>query len=251
MSDLYPEGLGRVHSLESFGTVDGPGIRFVVFMQGCLFRCLYCHNPDSIPLERGHLMTSEEILDAMERNGAFYNNGGGLTVSGGEPLLQAPFIAELFEKAQAHGWHTCLDTNGYHDDSHREYIEKTFLHSNLVMLDIKHMDPERHQLLTSRSVHYSLETALWLESLGVPLRIRHVVVPGWTDQPIHAQKLLEFIAPLKNLKEIELLPFHQLGKEKWKQEGWTYPLEDVPEPSQETMNAIKKVFEDQGIKTID
>ena len=221
---------GRIHSRESFGTVDGPGIRYVVFMQGCPLRCLYCHNPDTWKMTGGTQVTADELLAEYDHNKAFYRNGG-LTVSGGEPLVQIDFLLELFRKAKAKGIHTCIDTSGVtYDEKNEAY--KTKLDSlmelcDLVMLDIKHIDSERHKALTGKGNENILEFARYVGRRGVPLWVRHVVVKGYTDGENEHRALGEFLATLPTLKAIDVLPYHTMGVTKYRELGITYPLEGM------------------------
>lgn len=219
---------GYIHSTESFGTVDGPGVRFVIFFQGCPMRCKYCHNPDTWEPHRGTQMTAEELLDGYERNKMFYR-GGGITATGGEPLMQLPFLIELFEKAKERGIHTCLDTSGIMYNKNRgEEFERLFDVTDLVMLDIKHSNPEGHVELTSQSLEPVLAFERALEEANVPVLIRHVVVPGITDSEEELRELGHMIGLWKNLKGLDALPYHTMGVNKYKTLGISYPLEGVP-----------------------
>lgn len=219
--------IGYIHSIESFGTVDGPGIRFVVFMQGCPMRCLYCHNPDTWEMDGGTLIGADEILMQYRKNAEFYKRGG-LTVTGGEPLLQIDFLIELFSKAKAEGIHTCIDTSGItYSESNAPYIEKLdelMKYTDLVMLDIKHIDKEKHQELTSHGNRGILAFAKYLERKNVSLWVRHVIVEGYTDDPVYLKRLGRFIGALKNLKALDVLPYHTMGKSKYESMGLEYPL---------------------------
>ncbi len=220
---------GYVHSQESFGTVDGPGIRYVVFVQGCPMRCKYCHNPDTWPMNVGQIVDTDEILEAYDRNRAFYVNGG-ITVTGGEPLMQKEFVTELFEKAKAQGIHTCLDTSGVGFNMKPSYltkIDRLLASTDLVMLDIKHIDPEKHLELTQQPNDSILDFARYLSDKSLDLWIRHVVVPGITDDPKYLYQLGYFIGDLKNLKALDVLPYHTLGLPKYEKLGMKYPLEGV------------------------
>lgn len=219
---------GHIHSTESFGTVDGPGVRFVVFFQGCPLRCRYCHNPDTWAVKGGREMTTEELLEECERNKAFYR-GGGITATGGEPLLQLPFLTELFRKAKERGIHTCLDTSGitYREKRAGEF-KALFEVTDLVLLDIKHSEPEGHESLTGQRLDHVLEFARALSCAKVPVVIRHVVVPGITDREEELLKLGRIIGRLDNLRGLEVLPYHTMGESKYKSLGITYPLERVP-----------------------
>ncbi len=219
--------VGSVHSIETFGSVDGPGIRYVVFMQGCPMRCLYCHNPDTWAIGKGREVTAEELLAEYEKNKMFYRSGG-ITVTGGEPLLQVDFLIELFSLAKARGIHTCLDTSGItYSECNTTYIAKLdelMKYTDLVMLDIKHIDPEKHRELTSRDNSGVLAFARYLADKGVSVWIRHVIVKGYTDCPEHLRALGRFIGGLRNVKALDVLPYHSMGEKKYAQLGIDYPL---------------------------
>lgn len=235
---------GRIHSLESMGTVDGPGLRFVVFVQGCPMRCAYCHNPDTWSTKAGTLMDPAEIIEQIEHNRSFYKNGG-LTVTGGEPLLQVDFLIDLFTLAKEHGIHTCIDTSGITyrpgNTPYNEKLDKLMTLTDLVMLDIKHIDPEKHLELTQQPNDGILAFAHYLNDKQIPMWIRHVVVPGITDDPTYLYKLGEFIAPLTNLKVLDILPYHTMGKVKYDNLGMDYKLKDVPAMTQATAIELKKI----------
>ena len=218
---------GYIHSKESFGTVDGPGIRYVIFMQGCPMRCLYCHNPDTWQMQGGTEVTSEEIIAEYKKNISFYSRGG-ITVTGGEPLMQTDFLIDLFKKAKRDKIHTCIDTSGItYSESNSAYIEKLdelMSYTDLVMLDIKHIDSEKHRALTSHGNENILAFAKYLEQKNIPLWVRHVVVEGYTDDPVHLRELGRFIGALKNLKALDVLPYHTMGKAKYEELGIEYPL---------------------------
>lgn len=218
--------MGKVHSIESFGTVDGPGVRFVVFFQGCPMRCLYCHNPDTWHMEDGQEMTADEILTQMTRNLAFYRTGG-ITATGGEPLLQIDFLTELFTKAKEKGIHTCLDTSGIMFPMQK--IEQLMAVTDLVMLDIKHIDPDAHKKLTGKDNSGILDFARYLDDIGKPVWIRHVVVPGITYNREELTGLGEFLKTLSNVEKLEVLPYHSMGKVKYENLGLDYGLKDTPQ----------------------
>ena len=222
---------GFVHSIESFGTVDGPGIRLVVFCQGCPMRCKYCHNPDTWQAGKGTRMSVDEILAQYDRNKAFYVRGG-ITVTGGEPLMQIDFLLELFERAKEKGIHTCIDTSGItYREGESEYNSKldTLLGlTDLVMLDIKHIDSEAHKDLTGFANEGILAFARHLEKKNVPVWIRHVVVPGITDGEENLRALGRFIGGLSNVKALDVLPYHTMGENKYREIGIAYPLSGVP-----------------------
>ena len=241
---------GRIHSLESFGTVDGPGVRYVVFMQGCPMRCKYCHNPDTWEVNAGTLMDADYIIEQYERNKGFYTDGG-ITVTGGEPLLQIDFITELFEKAKAKGIHTVIDSSGitFNPDSPEimAKFDKLMPLTNLVMLDIKHIDDEHHLELTKQHNKNILAFAQYLSDKGVDIWIRHVVVPGITDDEEYLYKLGYFIGGLKTLRALDVLPYHDMGKVKYEKLDIDYPLKDTP-PMDKTILLDKKKAIIEGIK---
>lgn len=231
---------GRIHSTESFGTVDGPGIRFVVFFQGCPLRCRYCHNPDTWRADGGTQMTADELLALYDKNRAFYKKGG-VTATGGEPLMQPEFLAEFFEKAHEKGIHTCLDTSGATFDPARpETVDAVLDHTDLVLLDIKEVDAEAHRRLTGRRNENILAFARHLSGRGVPVWVRHVVVPGVTDSAEMHKALGEFLATLTNVKALDVLPYHTMGEAKYKALGIPYPLAGVPAAEKELAVAARR-----------
>lgn len=221
---------GRIHSVESFGTVDGPGIRYVVFMQGCPLRCMYCHNPDTWNFDGGREVDTDEILKEYNKNREFYTKGG-ITVTGGEPLLQVDFVTELFKKAKQQNIHTCIDTSGAtYNPENLEYIkklEKLLSYTDLVMLDIKHIDDKKHRELTGKSNKNILQFAKYLESMKKPVWIRNIIVEGITDDPEDLINLGKFIGDLKNLSALDVLPYHTMGVNKYKELNISYRLEGV------------------------
>jgi len=244
--------LGRVHSLETCGTVDGPGTRFVVFLQGCLFRCKYCHNRDTWDINTGTLYSVTDLLAEILPFIPFIDaSHGGVTVTGGEPLMQREFVRVLFKVLHQQGVHTCLDTNGYvADSSYDEDLEKLLDCTDLVLLDIKHINRDKHVELTKASNKYTLKFAKYLQERKQPVWIRHVVVPGYTDDLEDLRQLAELIAPMENVKKIELLPYHTLGAHKWEPFGENYPLDGVVSPSTEKMEQLMSVFTQHGIEVI-
>jgi len=242
---------GRIHSLESFGTVDGPGTRFVVFVQGCPMRCAYCHNPDTWEMNGGTLMEPSEIIEQYERNRPFYENGGGLTVTGGEPLMQVDFLIELFTLAKEKGIHTCIDSSGIAFNPGNEALvaklDKLMALTDLVMLDIKHIDPEKHKDLTQQPNENILKFAAYLNDRKVDMWIRHVVVPGITDDDKYLFDLGYFIGQFSNLKALDVLPYHTMGEKKYESLGMKYKLKGVPAMDQKTLLEKKKVILD-GLK---
>lgn len=226
--------MGKIHSLETFGTVDGPGVRFVVFFQGCPMRCQYCHNPDTWNIEDGEEMSADEIITRFERNRSFYQTGG-ITATGGEPMLQLDFLTELFTKAKEKGIHTCLDTSGIifpennPETAKQKQIEDLMSVTDLVMLDIKHIKDEEHQKLTGQSNRNVLAFARYLDSIGKPVWIRHVVVPGITFDEKELTELGKFLKTLHNVEKLEVLPYHSMGKVKYDNLGMDYILKDTPQ----------------------
>ncbi len=243
---------GYIHSKESFGTVDGPGLRYVLFMQGCPMRCLYCHNPDTWEPNTGDLISVDEIIADYNHNKSFYTHGG-ITVTGGEPLLQVEFVIELFKKAKEYNIHTCIDTSGitFNPKSERclAEIDELLKYTDLVMLDIKHIDPEKHKVLTGQDNKNILKFAKYLEDKGTSVWIRHIIVEGYTDNADDLFKLGQFIGSLSNLKALDVLPYHTMGVSKYAQLGLDYPLEGIPAlPVEKAVEAKQHIIE--GIKSI-
>ncbi len=243
---------GYIHSKESFGTVDGPGIRYVLFMQGCPLRCIYCHNPDTWKTGTGTPVTADEIIKEFNKNRPFYKNGG-ITVTGGEPLLQVDFLTELFKKAKAEGIHTCIDTSGatYSPENHqlRQKLDILTEYTDLVMLDIKHIDSDKHKSMTGVGNRNILTFARYLEERNVPLWVRHIIIEGYTDSPEDLTALGEFIGTLKNLKALDVLPYHTMGAGKYKELGIPYPLDGMEAlPVSKAVQAKKYIL--QGIKKV-
>jgi pyruvate formate lyase activating enzyme len=236
---------GHIHSIESFGTVDGPGARLVVFLKGCPMRCQYCHNPDTWEMAGGTDMTVDEIIKQFEASRSFYR-GGGITATGGEPLLQIDFVTELFEEAKQRDIHTCLDTSGItFQADNKEYLEKLdrlMASTDLVMLDIKQIDDLKHTELTGHSNKRILEFARYLDSKQIDMWVRHVVVPGLTDQKPELYNLGRFIGSLSRVKALDVLPYHDMGKVKYESLGMEYPLDGVPPMSKEGAISAKKII---------
>ena len=233
---------GRVHSIETCGTVDGPGIRFIIFLQGCQMRCKYCHNRDTWNTEGGKLTSVDELVaDLVQYRNYMEASGGGVTISGGEAMLQPEFVQAIFTACKQEGIHTCLDTNGFVrrlDEKAKAAVEV----ADLVLLDIKQMDNEKHIDLTHVSNRYTLDFAKYLAKINKPVYLRYVVLPGYTDDLADVEAMGKFIEPMKNIEKIELLPYHELGKHKWTEMGEIYPLEGVKAPSHETMEAVKNTL---------
>ena len=231
---------GKIHSIETFGTVDGPGTRFVVFVKGCPMRCQYCHNPDTWTQEGAKDMSVEEILAEYDRNKEFYHSGG-ITVTGGEPLVQIDFLIELFEAAKAKGIHTCLDTSGImfrrNVPEILEKYDRLMNVTDLIMLDIKHIDPEEHKKLTSQPCDNIFDFLKYLDEKEKEIWIRHVLVPGITLNPEYLDRLGYFIGQFLHIKALDVLPYHSMGKTKYEKLGMDYVLKDVPDATKE--KAIK------------
>lgn len=228
---------GYIHSTDSFGTVDGPGIRYIVFFQGCPLRCVYCHNPDTWEFRKGREVTVSELLKEYDSCKEFLKNGG-ITATGGEPLSQPDFLLELFKSAKAKGIHTCLDTSGgTFNPENTEKIDEILSYTDLVMLDIKHMDSELHKNLTGVGNGNILRFAEHLRDLKIPVWIRRVVVPNLTDDREELFRLGEFLATLSNLKALDVLPYHDMARKKYAELGMEYPLPHTPPMSKK--DAIK------------
>lgn len=241
--------IGRFHSFETFGTVDGPGIRYVAFFQGCSMRCKFCHNPDTWKINAGIEKSTDEILLDYKRNEVFYTNGG-LTATGGEPLLQLPFLVELFTKAKEQGINTCLDTSGGVNITklNEELFNKLAKVCDLIMLDLKHSDMKGYSDLTSSDQTFPLNFLSFMNKRKVKIQIRHVLVPGITLNDNQLINLGKLIAPFKMVNSLDVLPYHSMGITKYKSLGIPYPLEGVREASKEEaiqarnliLNTIKK-----------
>lgn len=233
---------GRIHSFESCGTVDGHGIRFIIFMQGCLMRCKYCHNRDSWDEAAGIEKSVEELMVEIRPYKHFFDaSGGGLTVSGGEPLLQARFLIELFKACKRENISTCIDTNGFVRD-HNKDIDDLLALTDLVILDLKQMDPQKHIELTKVSNKSSLRFASHLAEINQRVWIRYVIVPTYTDDINSAKLLANFISPMKNVERLELLPYHEIGVYKWKEYGEKYELSHVNPPSKNSISRLIDFF---------
>lgn len=238
--------VGRVHSVESCGAVDGPGLRFVLFLQGCQMRCQYCHNPDTWSLNGGQERTVADLAEEIGRYRPFMQaSGGGLTVSGGEPLLQPAFVADLFAACRALGIHTALDTAGYADLAQARPV---LAQTDLLMLDVKHLDPGQHKALTGVENERPLALAALASELGVRTWLRYVVVPGWTDQPEAIERLADYVATLPAVEKVELLPYHLLGRHKWEAMGIRYRLGEVEPPPAATLERIRAQLTARGVQ---
>ena len=237
--------VGRIHSHETFGLVDGPGVRYVVFMQGCRMRCQYCHNPDTWQLSGGEEWTAEALFQKCWRYHTYWRNNGGITVSGGEPLLQIDFLIEFFKLAKQKGVNTTLDTAGNPFTLEEPFIgkfEELMQYTDLVMLDLRQTDAAAHKKLTGWDNGNILEMARWLSDHGKDMWIRRVLVPGVTDGEEELKQLKQFIDSLKTVKRVEILPYHTLGQFKWENLNIPYPLEDVPTPTPEQVAEAEAIL---------
>lgn len=231
----------KVHSIESFGTVDGPGIRFVLFLQGCHLQCKYCHNRDTWDMNGGNYKSLDDIFDKIIRYKNYIYPNGGVTVTGGEPLLQVKFLIELFTKLKQEKIHACIDTSGM--VSLTDDIKNLLALTDLVLLDIKHIDDEKCKDLVGRSNKSELAFARYLSDNDIPMWIRQVLIPGYTDDKQDLLELKKFISTLKTVQKVEILPYHCFGKFKWKKLGIKYSLEDVREATIEDVENAKKILE--------
>lgn len=237
----------NVHSYESMGTFDGPGLRLVVFLQGCPFRCLYCANPDTIDIKGGTPTLPDEILQMAISQKAFFGKKGGITFSGGEPTLQAEALIPLFEDLKANDIHICLDTNGA---IWNKKVEELIRLTDLVLLDIKQFNPERHRMLTGHNNEQTLRTANWLEKHAQPFWIRYVLVPGYSDFEEDIRLLGERLGKYQNIQRVEILPYHRLGVHKYEAMGWDYQLKEVKENSPEQLEQAEMLFKEYFAKVI-
>lgn len=236
---------GFIHSIESCGTVDGPGIRYVIFFQGCPMRCKYCHNPDTWEYGKGTQMSPEEVLDGFYSNLPFYRSGG-VTVTGGEPMMQMDFLIELFRNLKSRDIHTCIDTSGImfnpHSETFMRRLDELIALTDLVLLDIKHIDDKQHQMLTGHSNRQILAFARYLDEHGIPVWIRHVVVPGITLFREYLEGLGAFMGTLNNVKALDVLPYHSMGQKKYKFLHLSLPLEGTREATREEAAAAKRII---------
>ena len=238
--------VGYIHSVESCGTVDGPGIRFVIFTQGCSLRCLYCHNPDARHLSDGLKVTVDEMIAEIQKYRSYMRySQGGVTVSGGEPLMQPEFVREIFRRCQKLGIHTALDTSGY---SNLNSAKLVLDYVDLVLLDIKSFDPQTYLKVTSISLEPTLTFAKYLSEIKKPTWIRFVLVPNLTDNPAHIEGLAKFVSTLDNVEKVEVLPFHKMGEYKWEKLGYPYQLKDTQPPSPQIVQQTIDIFQKYGLK---
>lgn len=236
---------GNIHSLETFGSVDGPGVRFLIFVQGCGLRCRYCHNADTWRKNAGTKMTADELLDKAGRYRSYWGSDGGITVSGGEPLLQIDFLLDLFTKAKQRGINTCIDTAGQPFTREEPFFSKFRALAELTdlfIVDIKHIDNEQHKSLTGRGNENILDMLQYLNELKKPVWIRHVLVPDITDNDGYLRRTRAFIETLDNVEKIEVLPYHSMGAYKWKELGITYTLDNTQPPSAERVKNAERIL---------
>ncbi len=237
----------NVHSVESLGTFDGPGIRLVFFLQGCNFKCLYCANPDTIEHKQARLYGVDDVLKMARNQRPFFGKKGGITVSGGEPLLQARDLVPIFKALKDEGFNTCIDTNG---GALTPAVKELLEYTDLVLLDIKQMDEEAHERLTGVKNALTLKFASYLAEIGKTTWLRYVLVPGFTDCDEHLHSLGNFIKDMKNIQKIEIQPYHKLGQHKYEALGWKYQLEDVPVNTIKQLNHAKNILRLYGKEVI-
>lgn len=231
----------RIHSIESFGTVDGPGIRFVLFLQGCHLQCKYCHNRDTWDMNGGEYKLVDEIIEKIKKyKNYIMPSGGGVTVTGGEPLLQANFVLELFKRLKIDGISTCIDTSGMVGLT--DEIKEVLKYTDLVLLDIKHIDSEKCKELVGISNKMELEFARYLSDNKIKMWIRQVLVPGYTDDEKDLLKLKDFISTLDTVEKVQILPYHSMGKYKWEKLRMKYPLDGVRDANQDDVTRAKKIL---------
>ncbi len=241
MSDI----IGYVNKLESFGAVDGPGVRYIIFMNGCRMRCAFCHNPETWNEGEGQQYTADELLKKALRFKPYWKNGGGITVSGGEPLLQIDFLLDLFRKAKAAGVSTCIDTAGEpftHEEPFYSKWKELMSLTDTVLLDIKNIDPDAHRELTGVGNSNILEMAKEISDMGIPIWIRHVLVPGESDNDDYLHRTRQFIDTLSSVEKVEVLPYHTLGVPKYQELGLKYRLEGVESPTQDRIENAKRIL---------
>jgi pyruvate formate lyase activating enzyme len=236
---------GYIHSYTTGSAYDGPGLRTVVWTTGCHFRCQYCHNPDTWHMQHGQPTTAEAVVAQVRRYAGFMQHtGGGITISGGEPLVQAPFVTAILRGCKAHGIHTALDTNGFFGD---RLSDAELELADLVLLDIKAWDQALHRRVTGVDVAPTLAFARRLAACARPIWVRFVLVPGLTDAPEHLAGLATFVASLPNVQRVEILPFHQLGRSKWAELGQAYPLADTPAATAADVARARSIFQANGV----
>lgn len=235
---------GMIHSVETFGTLDGPGIRYVLFLKGCPLRCVYCHNPDTWEMQGGTLKTSEEVIEDIIRYRNFYKKGG-VTLSGGEPMLQHDFCAELLDGLKVQGMHTALDTAGSIPlTTSKDLIDR----ADMLLLDIKAPNGILFENITGNKIDNTLDTLNYCESIGKRLWIRHVIIPGFTDTDEVAYEMIDLLKDKTCVEHIDLLPFHKMGEYKWHDLGLPYTLDDVCEPPLDRIERLCQIYAEGGLK---
>ena len=236
----------KVHSIQTMGTLDGPGIRYVLFLQGCPFRCLFCHNPDTwgAVVDKVNEKSADELIKDVLKYKSFYDNsGGGVTVSGGEPLLQIPFLIEFFKGLKEYNINTALDTCGH--VAINDKLDKLLKYTDIILLDIKHLDKEKHKVLTGQENQKTLEFLEYINKLHKRIWIRQVLTPKYTMDNIYINKLIDFLKQY-DIEKVELLPYHDMARSKYEKLGIKYPLENTPIPAKEDVESIKHMFVDAG-----
>ncbi len=236
---------GLIHSVETFGAADGPGIRYIIFLQGCKMRCRYCHNPDTWRMDSDDMRSADALLDHAERYRAYWGSDGGITVSGGEPLLQLDFLLELFKKAKLRGINTCIDTAGQPFSRGEPFFSRfkeLMQYTDLLLFDIKHIDPVEHKALTAQPNDNILDCLRYLSEIKKPVWIRHVIVEGITDNDEYLRKTREFIDSLDNVERVEALPYHGMGFYKWEKLGIKYTLGDIKPPTETRLDTVRKIL---------
>lgn len=236
---------GYIHSTESFGSVDGPGVRFLIFFSGCPMRCKFCHNPDTWDMMSGEKTDSDALVKKALRFRAYWKQDGGVTVSGGEPLMQIDFLIDLFKKLKENDVHTVIDTSGApftRDDPFFSKFKELMRYTDLLLVDIKHIDPDKHRELTGRPNDNIRDMMHYLSEINKPIWIRHVLVPGWSDNRIYLTKTREFIDTLSNVEKVEVLPYHTLGIHKWEALNLKYPLEGIDPPTDDSIRTANEIL---------
>ncbi len=236
---------GLIHSVETFGAADGPGIRYIIFLQGCKMRCRYCHNPDTWRMDSDDMRSADALLDHAERYRAYWGSDGGITVSGGEPLLQLDFLLELFKKAKLRGINTCIDTAGQPFSRGEPFFsrfQELMQYTDLLLFDIKHIDPVEHKALTAQPNDNILDCLRYLSKIKKPVWIRHVIVEGITDNDEYLRQTREFIDSLDNVERVEALPYHGMGVYKWEKLGIKYTLGDIKPPTETRLDTVRKIL---------
>lgn len=239
--------IGRIHSFETCGTVDGPGIRFVIFMQGCPLRCQYCHNPDTWDNSKGNEFSVDELIEEIVKYRSYMNfSGGGITITGGEPLLQAEFVLELFKRCRALGIHTALDTSGF---IFTPAVKAVLEYTDLILLDIKSINPETFTKVTTATIDSVLTFAKYASDSFIKTWIRFVLVPGLTDNLDEIEMLSKYINSISSVDRIEVLPFHKMGEYKWEALGYQYQLKNTESPSKSLVSEVKEIFKKYNPET--